>query len=205
MTPELAELARLPLERAFNAALQADPVSREAFQRLAGRRIRIELKGLLTLDLLPVQEGIVLAGAGIEPPDACLSATPLGFVRARLRGDLIHGDIMLSGDPQLTVRVARLLGQLNPDLERALTPHVGPLLAHQLGRLWQALRAELGRQAAHRLQDTADALRDGASLTPYRAELEGWLDEVDALRARLEALEARLAALEARPAASAAA
>ncbi|MDM7322218.1 MAG: hypothetical protein P3W87_002825 [Gammaproteobacteria bacterium] len=196
MTPEVAELARLALERACNAALEADPATREELIRLAGRRIRIELKGLFNLDLLPQSDALIIAGPGLDAPDAVLRASPLGCLRARLRGALMHGDIELIVDPHLAVRTARLLGGLNPDLERALTPHVGMLLAHQLGRIWRGVNDELRRFAEHRLQDTADGLRDEIGLTPYRAELESWFDAVDRMREGMDALEARLRGLE---------
>ena len=192
MIPELAELARLALERAFNAALESDPATRDGLRGLAGRRIRIELRGLFDLDLLPQRDALVIAGPGIEAPDATLRASPLGFLRARMRGDLMGQDIELLGDSHLTVRTARLLSGLNPDIEMALAPHVGTLLAHQVGRLWRGLGDELRRFADHRLQDEADYLRDEADLIPRRPELEPWMDAVDRLRDGVEALEARI-------------
>lgn len=198
MTPELAELARLALERAFNAALEAAPVTRDELRGLAGRRIRLELKGLFDLDLLPQGDALVVAGPGIETPDATLRASPLGFLRARMRGDLMGQDIELIGDSHLTVRTARLLSGLAPDIEMALAPHVGTLLAHQVGRLWHGVKDELNRFVDRRLQDEADYLRDEADLTPRRAELDPWFDVVDRLRDGVDALEARIRKLEGR-------
>lgn len=196
MTPELAELSRLALERALNAALEADPASRAALPGLAGKRIRIELKGLFDLDLLVQGDALVVAGPGLDAPDASLRASPFGFLRARMRGDLMHGDIELSGDSHLTVRVARLLSGLAPDIEMALTPYVGMLAAHQIGRLWHGMRDELRRFIDHRLRDEADYLRDEAGLAPHRAELEPWFDAVDRVRDEVDALEARIRRLE---------
>lgn len=196
MTPELAELSRLALEQALNAALKADPATREGLLGLAGRRIRIDLKGLLCLDLLPQGETIVIAAPGLDEPDATLRASPFGFLRARMRGDLMHGDIELTGDSHLTVRTARLLSGLAPDIEMALTPYVGMLAAHQVGRLWHGMRDELRRFTDHRLRDEADYLRDEASLAPHRAELEPWFDAVDRVRDEVDALEARIRRLE---------
>jgi len=192
VTPELAELVRLALERALNAALEADPATRTGLRGLSGKRIRIELTGLFSLDLLPQQEALVIAGPGIDPPDAILRASPFGFLRARMRGDLMHGDIELMGESHVTVRAARLLSGLAPDIEMALTPHVGMLAAHQLARLWQAMRDELRRFINHRLQDQADYLRDEAGLAPHRAELESWFDGVDQVRDGVDALEMRI-------------
>ncbi len=192
MTPELAELSRLALERALNAALEADPATRAGLRGLAGKRIRIELRGLFDLDLLVPGDALVVAGPGLDEPDAILRASPFGFLRARMRGDLMHGDIELTGDSHLTVRAARLLSGLAPDLEMALTPYVGMLAAHQVGRLWRGMRDELRRFADHRLRDEADYLRDEASLAPHRAELEPWFDAVDRVRDEVDALEARI-------------
>jgi len=192
VTPELAELSRLALERALNAALEADPATRAGLRGLAGKRIRIELRGLFDLDLLVPGDALVVAGPGLDEPDATLRASPFGFLRARMRGDLMHGDIELTGDSRLTVRAARLLSGLAPDLEMALTPYVGMLAAHQVGRLWRGMRDELRRFADHRLRDEADYLRDEASLAPHRAELEPWFDAVDRVRDEVDALEARI-------------
>lgn len=192
MIPELAELARLPLEQAFNAALAADPASRSSLRELVGKRIRIDLKGLFSLDLLPQDERLVIAGAGADAPDAILRASPLGFLRARMRGDLMGQDIELLGDSHLTVRTARLLSGLNPDIEMALEPHVGMVLAHQVGRLWHGIGDELHRLVENRHSDHADFLRDETDLLPYRAELEPWFDAVDHVRDGVDALDARL-------------
>ena len=192
MIAELAELARLPLEQAFNAALAADPASRASLRELAGKRIRIDFKGLFSLDLLPQDDRLVVAGAGLDTPDAILRASPLGFLRARMRGDLMGQDIELLGDSHLTVRTARLLSGLNPDIEMALEPHVGMVLAHQIGRLWHGIGDELRRLVENRHRDHADFLRDETDLLPYRAELEPWFDAVDHVRDSVDALEARI-------------
>ncbi|MGC8855115.1 MAG: hypothetical protein ACP5OY_09450, partial [Halothiobacillaceae bacterium] len=72
----------------------------------------------------------------------------------------------------------------------------GMLLAHQLSRVLRGMNDELRRFADHRLQDTADDLRDEASLAPHRAELEPWFDAVNRVRDKVDALEARLRRLE---------
>lgn len=195
MVPELAELARLPLEQALNAALAADPASQASLSSLHGKRIRMDLLGLFTIDLLPQGERLVVAEAGPDVPDATLRATPLGLLRARIRGDLMHGDIELIGDGHVAVHAARLLGGLRPDIECALEPYVGIIMARQLGRLWHGMGKELHRLLKNRLQDHADFLRDETGLLPHRAELKSWLDAVDELRDGVDALEARISRL----------
>jgi ubiquinone biosynthesis protein UbiJ len=199
---EISELTLLGLEQALNAALAADPVAQDSLHELAGKRIRIQLKGVLNFDLLPLNSGthphITLATPGLDAPDASLIASPLGFLRAKMRGNLMHGDIELQGDSHTSVRTARLLSGLRPDIERALTPHLGGLLAHQIARLWHGLGAKLRRFSQHRLLDKADFLHDEIQLAPRRADLEPWYDDVDRLRNRLDALEARVHTFETR-------
>ncbi|MGK0673180.1 MAG: hypothetical protein ABWU16_00750 [Halothiobacillaceae bacterium] len=199
MTPELAEPLRLALERVLNAALEADPATRAGLRGLVGKRIRIELRGLFDLDLLVLGDTLIVAGPGLDEPDAILRTSPFGLLRARMRGDLMHDDVELIGDSHLAVRTVRLLSGLAPDIETALTPYIGMLAAHQVGRLWHGMRDELRRFTDHRLRDMADDLRDTAGLTPYRAELEPWLDAVDRLRDRVDALEARIRRLGGAP------
>ena len=202
MNPELSELALLGMEKAFNAALAADPVAQASVTALNGKRLRIELKGLFSFDLLPQAEHITIAAPGMDSPDATLRASPLGFLRAKMRGDLMHGDLELSGDSHISVRAARLLSSLKPDIEIALAPKLGGILAHQIGRFWNTMRFELQRLVEHHTLNKADFLHDEIDASPRRAELEAWYDSLDPLQNRVAALEARLNALDARTARS---
>ncbi|MGD9887720.1 MAG: SCP2 domain-containing protein [Halothiobacillaceae bacterium] len=197
MTPELRELAFLGLEKAFNAALSADPEAQANVAALQGKRLRIELKGLFSFDILPQSKTIIIADSGIDTPDATLRASALGFIRAKMRGDLMHGDLELLGDSHVSLRAARLLSGLNPDLERALAPKIGGLLAHQIGRVWQSARAEIARALQHHTLNKADYLHDEINVAPRQAELEAWMDAIDPLQNRIAALDTRLSALEA--------
>lgn len=197
MTPEIAELAHMALEKALNAALAADPQARDALQALQGQRIRIEMQGLFSFDLLPLADRLVVAARTEDPADASLRATPLGFLRAKMRGNLMQHDLELLGDSHTSLRAARLFSSLQPDIERALTPKIGGLLAHQIARLWNAMRTELKRLVNHHLHNKADFLHDEIDVTPRQSELEPWMDQVDQLQNRIEALDARLRKLEA--------
>jgi len=197
VTPELGELARLGLEKAFNAALAADPASQASVTALNGKRLRIDLKGLFSFVLLAQGKHLVVAAPGIDTPDATLRASPLGFLRAKMHGDLMHGDLELLGDSHTSVRAARLLSGLKPDIEISLAPILGNLLAHQVGRVWHSMRFELTRLAEHHTLNKADFLHDEIDVSPRQAELEAWFDSLDPLQNRVAALDARIRALEA--------
>ena len=67
-----------------------------------------------------------------------------------------------------------------------------------LARAFASGLAAVRRGAKHAAEDGADWLRDEARLTPSRAEIEVFLDAVDALRERADRLQARVDALAAR-------
>ena len=195
MSPELGELARLGLEKAFNVALAADPAAQASVTALKGKRLRIQLKGLFSFDLLAQVEHLVVASPGIDTPDATLRASPLGFLRAKMHGDLMHGDLELLGDSHTSVRAARLLSSLKPDIEIALAPILGNLLAHQVGRVWHSMRFELTRLIEHHSLNKADFFHDEIDVSPRQAELEDLYDSLDPLQNRVAALEARINAI----------
>ncbi|MEW5837517.1 MAG: SCP2 sterol-binding domain-containing protein [Pseudomonadota bacterium] len=201
MTPEVAELARLGVEKALNAALASDPEALQGLRSLNGQRIRIDIKGLFAFDLLPqanaLSATLVVADAALDvAPDAILRASPLGFLRARMRGDLMHDDLELTGDSHVSLRAAQLLSQLQPDLEQALTPKFGLIPAHQIASLWQEMRHEIRRMLERHAQNKADFLHDEIEVSPRRIETEAWMDAVDGLRSRADALDRRIRRLE---------
>jgi ubiquinone biosynthesis protein UbiJ len=151
---------------------------------------------LVSFDLLPLGEKISIAAPGIDAPDATLRASLLGFLRAKMRGDLMHGDLELQGDSHISVRAARLLSSLKPDIEVALAPKLGGIVAHQIARLWHSMRFELKRMLEHHTLNKADFLHDEINVSPRQAELEAMYDRLDPLQNRLATLEARIHALE---------
>lgn len=196
MTPELAELLHLGVENALNAALRADPHTQARVRSLQGARLRLEVHGLPRLDLLPEAQGIRVCDIGDETPDATLRGSLFGLLRAKWRGDLMHGDIELLGDPHLSLATARLLAELQPDIEIALTPHVGELIAHQIGRAWRSLQGEIQRSMQHHLLNKADWIHDEIDVSPRAVEIDDWMNAVDQMQHRVHNLEHRLRALE---------
>jgi ubiquinone biosynthesis protein UbiJ len=101
----------------------------------------------------------------------------------------------ISGDAELARRVEKLLRDFQPDIEEAFAQTFGDVLGVPLAR---ALHRAFGwsRESVQALaQDTADYLREESRDLIAPAEMEQFLDDVDALRERAERLEARIARL----------
>jgi ubiquinone biosynthesis protein UbiJ len=194
--PLLATLGRL-LEAALNRALALDAETRERLSALEGRRIGIELRGANLALAVSVRAGRLCVGPHWEASgDLNLRASPGSLVAFALRrgenSALPPGKVDISGDAELARRVEKLLRDFHPDIEEAFTKTFGDVLGVPLARALQ--RAfDWSRESAQALiADSAEFLREESRDLIAPAQMEPFLDAVDALRERAERLEARV-------------
>jgi ubiquinone biosynthesis accessory factor UbiJ len=193
--PLLAGLGRL-LEAALNRALALDASTRERLAALEGHRIGIELRGMHLALAVSVRDSVLRVGPHWEiDRDLNLRASPGSLLAFALRrGDSIlpPGKVDISGDAELARSVEKLLRDYQPDIEEAFAQTFGDVLGVPLARgLRRAF--DWSRESARALaQDTADYLREERRDLIAPAEMEQFLDAVDALRERADRLEARL-------------
>ena len=197
--PLLARLGTL-LESALNRAVALDEETRAALSTLEGRRIGVELRGMNVALAIRVSDGVLRVGPHWEQAgDLNLRASPASLLAMALRrGDdalLPPGKVDIAGDAELARRVERLLREFQPDVEEVFARTFGDVLGVPLARaLKQALA--WSRESAQALaQDAAEFLRDERRDLIAPAEMEEFLDSVDALRERGDRLEARIARL----------
>ncbi|MDR3387125.1 MAG: SCP2 sterol-binding domain-containing protein [Rudaea sp.] len=193
--PFRATLGRM-LEAALNRALALDEHARAQLGTLEGRRIGIELRGMNLALAVSVQAGRLCVGPHWETDrDLNLRASPGSLLAFALhRGDSIlpPGKVEISGDAELARSVEKLLRDFQPDVEEAFAQTFGDVLGVPLAR---GLRRAFDwtRESAQALtQDTADYLREERRDLIAPAEMEQFLDAVDALRERADRLEARV-------------
>jgi ubiquinone biosynthesis accessory factor UbiJ len=186
----------LLLESALNRALALDEHTRAQLAALEGRRIGIQLRGADLALAVSVQAGRLSVGPLWKAPgDLNLKASPGSLLAFALRrGDSIlpPGKVDISGDAELARRVEKLLRDFRPDVEEAFAQTFGDVLGVPLARgLRHAL--DWSRDSAQALAlDTADYLREERRDLIAPAEMEQFLDDVDALRERADRLEARV-------------
>lgn len=193
----LRERAGRALEFALGRALALDPDSQARLRALEGRSVGVHLRGPELALRLVVQDGALRVGPPVDA-DLRVAATPGSLLAMALkRGDdaLPPGKVEIAGDAELARRLEKLARQFAPDFEEAFARSFGDVLGVPIARI---LRSALvwGREGArHLAEDGADWLREEARLAVPRAEMDDFLDGVDAARERLERLEARLARL----------
>jgi ubiquinone biosynthesis protein UbiJ len=200
--PLLAALGRA-LEAVLNRALALDAQARAQLDSLDGRRIGITLHGTPLALAIDVRDGCLRVGPHWQAPgDLELRAGPGSLLAFALRrgegGGATPGRVEIAGDAELARRCERLLRDYAPDVEEAFARTFGDVAGVPLAR---ALRGafDWSRESAQAFaRDGADFLRDETRDLVAAAELDAFLDDVDALRERVGRLAARIERFSAR-------
>jgi len=194
--PLLARLGRL-LEGALERALALDEETRTRLTALEGRRVGVELRGFHLALAITVTDRKLRVGPHWERAgDLNLRATPASLLAMALRrGDeslLPPGKVDIAGDAELARRIEKLLRDFQPDIEERFAQTFGDVLGVPLARALRSAFAWSRESAQALAQDTVEFLRDERRDLIAPAEMEQFLDDVDALRERSERLEARI-------------
>lgn len=188
------------LEIALNRYLALEPEVQAEFGRLKDRVIALHAQGPdWELYLVPTATGVTVLDAWSGKPDVRISARPAALLRRAFGGAGAEASgVQVEGDAGLLQRFSTLLARVGFDPEEWLARWVGDGAAHRIaGGLREALG--WGRRSASTLAlDTAEYLREETGDLPHRADVERWMDGVEAVRQRGEQLAARLDRLERR-------
>lgn len=185
------------LERTLNRLVDLDPDTRRALAALDGRAIRVDLVPT------PLAMRIAVAGPRLEigpafAGDSALRvaagpAALLGLALARGRGDAMRpGRIEVSGDAELARRLERIAARFAPDFDAAFARVFGDVAGVGIAKGLRGALGGLARSGRALARDAADYLTEESRALVARAELETFLDEVDALRERTDRLDARV-------------
>jgi ubiquinone biosynthesis protein UbiJ len=215
MTATAAWLASI--EALFNRGIAASAQASALAQRLNATTIRIEVRGIMTVEAgviggrLALLAADVTAGASGELPgsnaaDATIAGSPLALLHL-LRGGSTHrgsaAAARVSGDAEIADAYRRLFALARPDLEEELSRVIGDFPARRLAQLGARGFAWLRQARRTAGENVAEYLQEESRDLVNRAELEEFLRGVDALRDTAERIEARLKRLERRVAGSA--
>lgn len=204
----LRRLGGLALTLALNRLVALDPDTRESIGKLEGRRIGVHLRGPEIAFSIAARSGTLQ----IEPPpgtgddgtanDFEVNATPGSLLAMALGRDgdaRPAGKVEIAGDAELARRVQKLARDYKPDFEAAFATVFGEVAGTAIARALHDAARWAGESARHFRDDTVDWLRDEARLTVPHAEMNAFLDDVDALRERTERLAARVKNLDPKP------
>ena len=190
------------VEIALNRYLRLEPAVLADCAGLEGRVLALHADALeWTLFLQPHAQGVQVTTECVRDADVRVSATPLALFTEALRearGDAARpSQLTIEGDIELLEKFRGLLTRVGFDAEELVASFTGDTAAH---RVTETLRGLLGwgQKAAGTLSlDVAEYLREETYDLVHRADVEKWMNAVDALRESADRLEARIAGLEA--------
>ena len=199
--PFLAAAGRA-LEAALNRVVDLDPDTRTRLRAFDGQALTVDLEGSALALRVAVQGDRLRIGPAFAAPSALrVAATPgalLALVFARNRDDALPpGRIEIAGDAELARRLERLATRFAPDFDAAFTRVFGDVPGFQIARSLRRALARVRESAQALAQDTAEFLAEEGRDLVSKAELDGFLDEVDSLRERGDRLGARVQRLRA--------
>lgn len=202
--PLLAALGRV-LERVLERAVALDEETRSRLAGLEGRRVGVDLRGTPLALAIGVEGGRLVVGPLREAPaDLGVRATPGSLLAFVLRGAgdaaLPPGKVEISGDAELARRLERLLRDYRPDVEEAFAHTFGDVAGVPLAGALHGAFAWTRDSATGFVRDGAEFLRDDSRDLVAPAEIDDFLDAVDALRDRADRLAARIERLAPREA-----
>jgi ubiquinone biosynthesis accessory factor UbiJ len=190
------------IENLLNRNLPRSPRARELASSLAGKRVRVEARGLgwvLIAEALHSSIRLTRESHDAQPPDADISGSLLNL--AALAGShpeevIQRGDVTIRGDAEVAQKFRELAMLLKPDVEEELSRLIGDTPAHQALRLVR-IATGFGRRAAETsVRNVAEYLaHERGDLVP-RAEAEDFYRGVERLREDLDRAEARVHLLE---------
>ena len=134
------------IENLLNRNLPRSPRAQEVCASLAGRRVRIEARGLgwvLVAECLATSIRLT-KGDGQTPADAEITGSLMSL--AALAGShpeevIRRGEVTIRGDAELAQRFRELAMLLRPDVEEELSRLIGDTPAHQALRLVKTVTA----------------------------------------------------------------
>ncbi|MEO7326177.1 MAG: SCP2 sterol-binding domain-containing protein [Dokdonella sp.] len=200
--PLLAMLGRV-LEAALNRLVALDPDTQARIAALDGRAITLDFKGALPAMRIAVAGDRLGIGPAFAGDSALrVAATPgslLSLALARGKdGALPPGRVEIAGDAELARRLEQLATRFAPDFDEAFARVFGDVLGFQVARAVRGGLAWSRASARAFAQDTAEFLSEEGCDLVAKAELESFLDDVDALRERADRLDARVRRVAAR-------
>ena len=177
------------------------PRAQEVCASLAGKRVRIEARGLgwvLVAECLPTSVRL-LKGEGETPADAEISGSLMSL--AALAGShpeevIRRGEVTIRGDAELAQKFRELAMLLRPDVEEELSKLIGDTPAHQALRMLRTVTGFGRRAATTGVRNVAEYLAHEKRDLVSRPEAEDFYRSVERLREDLDRLEARTRLME---------
>lgn len=102
------------------------------------------------------------------------------------------GAIEIQGDTHVASVLQNTFRAIEIDWEEILSKYVGDTVAHQVGLGVKKLTELFAEKRTTLRLDVRDYLQDNVQVVPTKEEVDGFINEVDKVRAHMDRLEARV-------------
>lgn len=187
-------------ELALNAALNQDLETKAKLAQFEQRSIAINIKDFGQIITMTVIEQQLKLSVNVEQK-ADLIITGNALILAKLVSDpngLFSAKIDITGDVQFAKQLQNLLDGFDFDWEAQLAKITGDPLAYPIAHGIRQFASWAKNTHQSMQQNTAEYLREEVRILPDKSQTNGYMTEVDTLRADLDRLEARINRLSAK-------
>ena len=193
ITP-LPGLLASAIDTALNRAISLDDLAASHLSNMAGKTVRLELKGLgIDLYFTGTPDRLAVDAESDIEPATTISGTPAALLAMAVPDWRAPGSgVQIQGSAGTAQALEKLMRQLDPDWEALLVEHLGPVWGHQVWRMISDTLAGGHHVASTAADQTARYLREESGLLVTREEVDAFTREVDELREATDRLESRL-------------
>lgn len=186
------------LSAAINAYLALDPESSARLEKLAGKRVSIELLPFsFTFQCHFTNNGIEIETGKAHLAQVHLSGTPLGMAGMMLnkneRQAFFADDIKMEGEAELGMEVVELFDQLQIDWEEPLSKLIGDVPTYYASQLVKSVGGWLKHADDTMTMNVTEYLQEEAAWLPTREALQDLFSDIDTLRMDVDRVAARIA------------
>lgn len=190
----------LLLESSINKLLATDAATLAALEKLDGKVFEfIVTDAPIQLFILPNAQGVQIQQHYPYPADTSLKGTLNHFrllVTSQDKSSQFFGNgISIQGDSQLAAKLQRILADTLIDWQGLIAKYSTETIAHQFISLAKmaSTQGQLTQQSVS--MNIAEYLQEELQTLPPRAQVDGFISDIDQLSERVERLEARISQL----------
>lgn len=203
----LSQAILVPLELSANQLLHYDGAALKTIAADSGRLVCVEIDDFTPVYVRLLDNGVSFSFSNEAAADVIMRGSLVDFA-ALAKADnkanqLINSGIDMDGDTELSIRLTKVVQNLDIDWEALIQPLTGSLMAHQIGKGVRNLMKWRKSTGASYQMAAKDYLEDEAQLVTPEPLLAEFADQVDELRFASDRLQARLNAVAAERAANA--
>ena len=198
--PTISTASIAALEAMVNAALNYDPGSRLALEKLSGQVLAIEATvPPFELYIAPSQDGVKLMGSYEGEVTTRLRGPLPALLQLAVGADtasLADSGVEVVGSTSMLTHVQRIAHNLEIDWEEALAQLFGDVLGHQMAEHLRLRVRWLGNRFSSAQRLLGEYLTEELRSLPAKPELTSFSREVDELRLGADRIEARIQQLQ---------